>query len=280
MRYFNFHTHTRFCDGSSNPEEYVVEAISLSFESLGFSGHAPVPFDNGYAIKDEDLETYCETILALKEKYKELNIYLALETDYIPNITKDFAAFKEECKLDYVIGSVHLVSNPDKKGLWFIDGAKIETYDEGLNTLFGGDIKKAVTAYYHQVNEMITTQRPDVVGHVDKIKMNNKNRYFSIEDKWYTNLVAETLNLIKENGCIVEINSRGIYKKRSDETFPGTAIINDLFKMNIPVTISSDAHKPTELALLFNLTKEVLQEIGFKTVRVFDGKSWVEKEIY
>ncbi len=277
MRYFNFHTHTHYCDGSSAPEEYVEEAIRLGFETLGFSGHAPVSFPNNFAIKQEELQEYCDKISELKHKHQELNIYLALEADYIPNISTDFSVLKEECGLDYVIGSVHLVSNPEKTGLWFIDGAKIETFDTGLRDLFDMDIKKAVTAYYHQVNEMILTQLPDVIGHVDKIKMNNKNRYFTIDEKWYTDLVAETLDIIKEKGGIVEVNTRGMYKKRSEDTFPGIDILKDLYKMNIPITISSDAHKPIELPLLFNETKEVLQRIGFKSLMVFDGKSWVEK---
>ena len=279
MKYFNFHTHTKYCDGSSDPEEYVIEAIKLGFESLGFSGHAPVPFDNGYAIKEQYLSEYCATILELKSRYKEINIYLALEADYIHNITKDFDAFKREFGLDYIIGSVHLVSHPKKSGLWFIDGSNIDTFDDGLRNLFKEDIRKAVSSYYHQVNEMITTQHPDIVGHVDKIKMNNKDRYFHVTEKWYKDLVNETLDIIKSDGSIVEVNTRGLYKKRSDETFPSIDILKDIYKMNIPITISSDAHKPSELALLFNETVAMLTEIGFKSLMVFEGNSWVEKGI-
>ncbi|MEI6823586.1 MAG: histidinol-phosphatase [Bacteroidota bacterium] len=282
MRYFNFHTHTKYCDGSSNPEEYVIEAIRLGFESLGFSGHAPVSFENGYAIKEEDLQQYCTSILELKNRYKEINIYLALEADYIRNLTKSFNAFKRECGLDYIIGSVHLVSNPNVKGLWFIDGSNIDTFDNGLRYVFNEDIRKAVGAFYHQTNEMITNQHPDIIGHFDKVKMNNKGRYFSVEEKWYNDLVNESLDVIKESGCIMEVNTRGLYKKRSDELFPSATILKRIHKMNIPITLSSDAHKPTELALCFDDTLELLQEIGFKTLMVFDkaSTSFVPKSIH
>ena len=36
----NLHTHTVFCDGRDTPEELITHAISLGFESLGFSKHS------------------------------------------------------------------------------------------------------------------------------------------------------------------------------------------------------------------------------------------------
>ena len=281
MNLFNFHTHTSYCDGNSEPEAYVKQAIALGFHSLGFSGHAPIPLENGFAIKEEELQAYCNTIRKLKEKYSDvIHIYLSLEIDYITGITKDFQDFRNSCNLDYTIGSVHLVVNPENKNqLWFIDGGNIAMYDEGLQKLFNGDIKNAVKAYYHQINQMIITQNPDIMGHFDKIKMNNKNRFFTQTEKWYKDLVNETISIIKEQESIVEVNTRGLYKKRSDELFPGIPILKELHRLKIPITISADAHKPEELNLYFNETADILKEIGFNTVMLFDGKKWKEEQI-
>jgi len=46
-----------------------------------------------------------------------------------------------------------------------IDGPDITIYDNGLKEIFSGDARKAVTAYYRQIQEMIVTQKPDIVGH-------------------------------------------------------------------------------------------------------------------
>ena len=48
MKKSNFHTHTKFCDGSDKPETYIIEAIKLGFDSLGFSGHAPISYQSLY----------------------------------------------------------------------------------------------------------------------------------------------------------------------------------------------------------------------------------------
>jgi histidinol-phosphatase (PHP family) len=277
MQLFNFHTHTHYCDGSSEPEDYVKRAIQLGFTSLGFSGHAPIPFKNEFAIKEEELQNYCESIRSLKTKYAdEINIFLALEIDYIPGFTKDFSAFITECNLDYTIGSVHLVVNPENNIRWFIDGGNIDTYDNGLRLAFNNDIKTAVKAYYHQINKMIITQKPNIIGHFDKIKMNNKNRYFIQDEKWYLDLVMESLEIIKAQHSIVEVNTRGLYKKRTDELFPSLSILKEILRLNIPITISVDAHKPEELDLFFHETAEQLKEIGYEAVMAFDGKAWNE----
>ena len=66
--------------------------------------------------------------------------------------------------------------------------------------IFGGDIRKAVSAYYQQVNRMILTQKPDILGHFDKIKMHNQDRYFREDESWYRELVMDLLDIVRTVG--------------------------------------------------------------------------------
>jgi histidinol-phosphatase (PHP family) len=281
MNLFNLHTHSRFCDGKEEPEEYVKQAVELGFHTLGFSSHAPVPFENNFSLKEEKMDEYFSTIRALDEKYKDrINILLSMEIDYIPGITRAFAEFSKAGNLDYTIGGVHLVRNKEIEKLWFIDGSKQETYDDGLQKLFNGHIRKGVEAYYGQIREMVATQKPDIIAHLDKIKMHNKNRYFSEEEGWYKDLVWKTLKYIaSESNCIVEVNTRGLYKKRSDTFFPSPAILEQIHHLKIPVTLSSDAHQPQELNGYYDEALKLLKEIGFKEVVCFDKKGRKKQQI-
>ncbi len=271
MQLFNLHTHCNFSDGKASAEEVVIEAIKQGLKVLGFSDHSPVPFENNFAIKNEEVDNYISTIKSLKEKYQnEIDIICSMEMDFIPGIVKDFKKTKSELGLDYMIGSVHLVGNDTEK-LWFIDGSKVETYDEGLNNYFYGDIKKGVKTFFYQYNEMIETEEFDIVGHFDKIKMHNRDRYFLEEDKWYRDLLMETLTLIKEKSLIVEVNTRGIYKKRSSDFYPSTWVFPIMKEMNIPVVISSDAHKPEELTLCFDEAEKALKAAGYKETMCFQN---------
>ena len=277
MQLFNLHTHSNFSDGKASAEEVVTEAIKQGLKVLGFSDHSPVPFENNFAIKSDEIGNYISTIKSLKEKYKnEIDIICSMEMDFIPGIVKDFRKTKMELGLDYLIGSVHLVGNDTEK-LWFIDGSKVETYDEGLNNYFNGDIKKGVKAFFYQYNEMIETEEFDIVGHFDKIKMHNRDRYFHEEDKWYRDLLMETLTLIKEKSLIVEVNTRGIYKKRSSDFYPSTWVFPIMKEMNIPVVISSDAHKPEELTLCFDEAEKALKAAGYKETICFQNGGFISR---
>ncbi len=286
----NLHTHTNFSDGTSPPEAYIEEAVKLGFSVLGFSDHSPVPFPNTFAIPEGGLGGYVESIRNLAAGIKSslgsrqsavnshpvIQILLGLEYDYIPGLTVPVRKLREEFPFDYIIGSVHLVRNSHPDLLWFIDGPQVKTYDKGLRDVFGGDIRKAVTAYWRQLQEMVVQEKPDIIGHFDKIKMHNHNRYFRENDAWYAALAKETLELIRQQRAVVEVNTRGIYKQRSDSLFPGPELLKTIHSMNIPVTLASDAHKPEELSLCFTETKEVLKAIGFKSVWLLNSNGWHE----
>lgn len=270
----NLHTHSHFSDGKASPEAVVKSALDQNINCLGFSDHAPVPFENSFSIKPGQLNNYCTEIRRLRFEYAQgIDILLALEIDYIPGLMENFGAFKKASALDYVIGSVHLVGQNDPENLWFIDGPLVETYDDGLTRFFGNDIQKAVSAFYRQTNQMIENETFDVIGHFDKIKMHNQNRFFTEDEKWYQKLVFESLELIKAHDLIVEVNTRGLYKKRAQDFFPSTWILKELLKMDIPVIVSSDAHQPEELQLLFSEAHQALLATGHKkTMRFTQGK--------
>lgn len=274
MNYFSYHTHTHFCDGRNTAEEFVVRAIELGLTAIGFSSHAPLPLKQPWSMSLEELPDYVAEIKALKKKYKaEIQIYLSLEIDYIPGVSKSFSEITKVADLDYTIGSVHLVKAALETEFWFLDGPDTN-YIRGIEALFDGDVQKAVTAYYEQVIEMIETQKPDVIGHVDKVKMNSKGRFFSEEEKWYCDLVDRTIRAIKQKGSIVEINSRGIYKKKSKSFFPDDYFLRECHKNSIPVTISSDAHQVDELVAGFDCAVKRIKEFGFQSILLFEDGSW------
>lgn len=278
MQNFNLHTHSVYSDGKSQPREIVEEAIRQGFIELGFSEHSPLPFDNNFSVKSENMPKYVAEIAQLKAEFKDkIDIYCALEADYITGVSETFSVTKEKYHLDYLIGGVHLVgqsANPDE--LWFIDGPKWEIYDEGLQKFYGGDIRKAVKRFYEQSNEMIENEQFDIIAHFDKIKMHNRERYFHEDEPWYRKLTLETLDLIRQKGLIMEINTRGIYKKRYNGFYPSPWLLDEAYKMGIPTIISTDAHHFTEISLEFAAAEEALRQAGYRSVMQFKDGRWVE----
>lgn len=271
MNYYkaNYHTHSLYCDGKCTLEEQVRMAEKQGLRQLGFSSHAPVPFENTFAMKEEQLPDYVREIDQLQQN---TNVVLlkSLECDFIPGVTVDFAERQSACGLDYLIGGVHQVRQPHGDGLWFIDGSKQEIYDNGLRDLFDNDIRTAVTAFWEQTFEMLETQKMDIIAHFDKIKMHNRNRFFTEDESWYKVLADKAIQLIKRYDVIIEVNTRGLYKKRCDHFYPSTELLMKARKADIPVIISSDAHKAEELMLFVPEAIAELQRCGFDHTARFD----------
>ena len=164
--------------------------------------------------------------------------------------------------------------NPDE--IWFIDGPKWEVYDEGLQKLFDGDIHLAVRRFFEQSNEMIENEPFDIIAHFDKIKMHNRDRYFHEDEPWYRKLALETLDLIREKGLVMEINTRGIYKKRYNGFYPSPWLMEEACKMGVPAIISADAHHFSEISLEFAAAEEALKKAGYRSVVNFKDGRWVE----
>jgi histidinol-phosphatase (PHP family) len=264
---YNFHSHCMHCDGKGHLEDYVKTAIEKGFKALGFSSHSPLPFANHWSLSQESFQQYVKEAKLLKEKYrKSIDLYLGLEIDYIPEFSADFKSFITQTPLDYSIGSIHLVRHPQSGEIWFIDGPE-EGFINGVTEIFNGDYREAVTAFYRQTIEMIQTQKPTIIGHIDKVKMHNKERWFSTTDQWYSDLVDETLRVVLEHGCIVEVNTRGIYSGKSTELFPSLSIISKCHEMGIPLMVNTDSHAPEQLDMLFVETHKQLHKMGIRSFK-------------
>ena len=251
---FSYHTHTFYSDGAKSPEEMILKAIDLGLDSIGISDHAPIKEDpTHWNMKEEDLLQYFVDLKVLKEKYKDkIDVLLGLEIDYIPNIISAQSDYLQAKLFDYHIGSVHFVGNLDDGTLWDFEGTKTQIA-KGLSEIFDNDVKKMVQQYYLLIREMIEISKPNIVGHLDRIKIINRiYDYFDEQADWYQYEIEETLNLIAAKGCIMEINTKGMYRKGDKEPYPSLWIIEKAKSKKIPMHIAADAHHPKYLIERFD----------------------------
>ena len=273
MLNFNYHIHSTFSDGQSPMWQMTQQANKLGFKHIAITDHGPVPFQNDWSIDQSSRKAYIKMINEQKELYPDMNIFRGLELDYIPGTTEDFQKLKDIWELELVIGSVHLVKHPESGKLWFIDGPK-ENFETGLEKIFRQDIKKGVQTYFNQINEMIRTQEPDIIGHIDKIRMNNTKGAFSQSESWYQDLLEESLNNVKSCNCVLEINSRGFYKGKTEDLFPSDFALDIIREKDIPVMINTDAHNIEELNKGHDMAVKKLKKKGIHSVKYFTPQGW------
>lgn len=274
MPWTNYHSHSHYCDGKEAPEKHIQAAIAKNFLAFGCSSHATVPFENPWAIKEEDKSAYCADILSLKKKYQDqIQIYLSLEVDYIPDMVGP-TAVGEEMGLEYTVGSVHFVDQHADGSPWGIDGTRME-FARGLEGVFGQDIERAVSRYYALTRQMLEEDCPTILGHMDKIKMHNKEGgFFQESDAWYQKQVLQTLETAKASGVIIEVNTRGLYKKKTPTPYPSPWVLEAIHDMGIPITLNSDSHHPEDIDKYYTEMAKLLLSIGYKELHVLLDNEW------
>ncbi len=267
----NYHSHSHYCDGVESPRAQVEGALSQGVDAFGFSSHGPVHFENAWSMKAERLEHYLTETKALKAEFSEqIDLYVSLEIDYLPGHggPSTYAS-----RLDYTIGSVHYLDENETGTPWEIDGST-EKFLRGLTEVYGGDIQKVIKLYYGRIREMIERDPPSIVGHLDKIKIHNvQNSLYDENSGWYQSEIDQTLDLLAQTNCVMEVNTRGIYKKNLS-TYPSGTILEKALLRNIPVMINSDSHAPAEITARMSQTALHLNQIGFKTLRILWKGQW------
>ena len=191
----DFHVHTTFCDGKSEPEEVVRAAVEKGIKTLGFSGHAHMAFDESWCMSPSGTEEYKREIARLKAKYADrIEILCGVEQDIYSDAPTD--------GYDYVIGSVHYVRVPEKtrpagdlaeaacgtasaagsscagsaSPFKTADGFAYLPIDESgelqrlaAEEYFGGDMAAFAAAYFGEVAKVAELPKCDIIGHFDLI---------------------------------------------------------------------------------------------------------------
>ena len=275
MNWTNFHNHCHYDDGKCTPQEHTEQAIKHNVDVLGFSCHAPLPFEAFWTMTRDGLNEYLVVIEKLKKEYEsKIQIFLGLEIDYIPDVISPSMEEYKHMGLDYSIGSIHHLEQDEKGEYMPVDGPQ-EMFEAGLKSIYNGNIKKAVETYYCFIENMVKLGGFDILGHLDLIKIRNKNnKYFSEDEKWYRDIINKILDVIKKSGCIVEVNTGGMARKYLDTTYPSPWILEECLKKGIPITLNSDSHTPENIVFGFEKVAKDLISIGYKEIFVLSENGW------
>jgi histidinol-phosphatase (PHP family) len=271
MQKSTFHAHSRFDDGQLDLEDYVRSALDRNFTVLGFSAHAPVYFETEWNMKPELMDEYVALAGSLKDKYRDrIQIYTGLEADFYAGC----ADWRNLPGIDYTIGAIHFMQNPDSGRYLAFDGNRRE-FEENLEENFNGDAKLLVKGYYGLVREMLLKMPPNILAHLDVIRKNNAGgRYFDEDEEWYREEVMKTLDVIALTRTILEVNTGGISRGYVTEPYPSRWILENCLALDIPVMVNSDTHHPDTIDFYFDETYELLRDIGFKSQRILYDGEW------
>jgi histidinol-phosphatase (PHP family) len=230
-------------------------AESKGLSEICFTDHIDFDFPNGeYMVDfDEYLRQFEETVIA----FPSIKIRKGIEAGIEPQSFNRYEELFRGQRLDYIIGSVHVVFGYDPyfPALWN-DFSQKEAFDEyarlSLRCL------EAIDVF-------------DVLGHLGYI-----GKYCPYVDKLfrysdYTDIVDTILKKLVAASKGLEVNTSGLAK--IGDFLPEKSIIERYFELGGEmITIGSDAHNLGSVGFAADETLQYLKHTGFKYVCAFDQR--------
>lgn len=227
---YSYHTHTARCHHArGTDEEYIEKAIAEGVKVLGFSDHAPMIYPKegyicDYKMLPEELKEYCDTLLALRERYKgEIEIKIGLEAEYYPDMWDGCIEFWRNYPIDYLILGQHYMGDE-----WRLD-----------RTVFASEDKARLTEYIDTVTEGIRTGRFTYIAHPDILN------YTGEDEDFYRAEAGRLIEAAKKMGIPLEYNLLGMVEGRR---YPNTVFWEEVARRSATVIIGCDAHSPERVA--------------------------------
>ncbi len=267
----NLHTHSTFCDGKNSPEEMLQKAISLGFDSLGFSGHAPTVFRDDYEM--QDVAGYIKCISELREKYADkIKVFLGVEMDYYSAGMIDTSPF------DYKIASVHTSKYRDTALYFDLSASKTR---EHIDTLFGGDGIAFAKIYYERMAELPRVIDADFIGHFDIVtKFSEKfPELIDTDSKEYRTAALDALCAVKERADFFEVNTGAVGRGHRHTPYPAPFILDEMKSLGAKLLLTSDCHNAEYLDIYFSESREYIKAHGFGELYYLTDKGFVGEKI-
>ncbi len=234
-----------------NIREYLEQARNRKIEQIGFADHDQY-WDqlNLPLIREVALE------------YPEIQVRVGLEVEYNVGRKQSIGEMIKSFEFDYIIGSVHEI------GGWGFD------YPSEEETHYQQDSDELYSRYFSLVEKAACSGLFSIIGHYDLIKI------FKVRPKTDVRILASrSLEAIKDNGLVVEINTNGRYKP-VQEFYPEIKLIEEMNKRGIPFTLGSDAHEAGVVGRDLGEVCQLLKSLGVKELQGFKNKQQVPFKLF
>ncbi len=256
------HTHCEFSGDSTAPARDMVQAaIDAGLEGICFTDHHDIDYPS---TPDEDefdinYDEYFPALKAVKEEFADrISVHIGVELGLQPHVGEKNAQFMQGKSFDFCIGSVHVIRGKDP-------------YYGGFFDKLGE--KEAFRAYFEDTIEGIRAfDGFDVLGHIGYLVRYAPNKRLNYHPSDYWDLIDIILKTLIEKGKGIECNTSG-YRGGLDCTIPGEEVLKRYKDLGGEIiTIGSDAHRPEDVAMRFDVVKPLLTRCGFTHYAVFTAR--------
>ncbi len=264
----DYHLHLRADDPGATPadsftaanaERYRTAAGERGIAELGVSEHVyrftqalevwRHPLWQEFAL--DDIDEYCAFVR------EQTDLRLGIEADFIPGGEERIASLLQARDFDYVVGSVHFL----RDGALDMDDYSV--WDSGRS------VEDIWRRYFEMVGESARSGLFDIISHPDLVKYwgpgHPQGRRPEGDLRRYYEVAVEG---IAESGAAVELSTAGL-RKPAGEMYPAPAFLQMCVEAEVPVALSSDAHRAEDVGADYDRALELLAQLGVEQLCVF-----------
>lgn len=193
----------------------------------------------------------------LRAANPDIKIRAGIELDNDPETSgagRDWVE-KNWDRLDFVLGSVHYLDEPDQM---------FDSVPAGAEQFRNRDLDEIYADYFRRIREIAASGLVDCLSHLDLIKIHGHRPNAPIRD-----LVGETLDLIAARGLAIELSTAG-WRKPVNELYPSDEVIHLAIRKGIRFTTASDAHSHVQLGENYDRLAKKIEQLGITEVCVFE----------
>jgi histidinol-phosphatase (PHP family) len=249
----DYHMHSSYSDGRSEPEDYIPPAIAAGLSEIGFSEHLNLFREiEDCNMNPGNISTYITHLQRLQNNTNDIKIKIGLEVDYFSGKEKEIDSYLNTLPLDYIIGSVHYLGE--------------KTVDVGPEFYEGKSINKLFESYFDSVISAVNSELFDIIGHCDLIRIYGYKPTSDLEP-----LYRKLAKAMKVHNVAFEVNTNGRNRPLAD-FYPDRKFLHIFREERVPVCVNSDAHMPSRVGQYFDEAYELLNYTGFNEMAVFDKR--------
>jgi histidinol-phosphatase (PHP family) len=243
----DYHMHTKLTDGVGVPLDYAKVALERGLDEIGCADHAPLADrDDEWHMKKSDVETYVNWVREAQAKLPQLTIKLGLEVDFIPGCEEWIRELAAMYPWDFFLGSVHYL------GDFPVDRSAKDWETE--------DVDARWREYFDVWTKAARSRLFNSLAHPDLPKKFNFRPKTDL-----TKVYEDALRAVAESDVAIEVSTAGL-RKPCKEIYPSEQFLRIAHRLNVPITLGSDAHLPQDVGQAFGKAAALARSCGYDKI--------------
>lgn len=259
----NYHLHSTFSfDGEDSLANLCEAAIKAGLKEIAVTDHCEC---NHLDVQPYNYKQIHTEFLKVQEQFEgRIKLRFGVELGQATQNPEFAEHLLKKARYDVVLGSLHNLNN--KKDFFYLN------YNRN-------NADKIIGLYFQELYELCVWNNFDVLAHMDYPSRYMIDYGFKYSFKKYRDIIKLILQKLISTGKALEINTAGL-RTALNRTIPSQEII-EMYKEigGYYITVGTDAHKTEHIKSGIDNAYDLLRDLGFRYITVYENRKPLQYKI-